>query len=75
MGKGYISALKERIGEELYSKIVVTDRFHVAKLLGKIIDKERVKEMNKLKKEFENDSCMLDSFKNTMWPYRSIGMI
>jgi len=70
MGKGYVSALKERMGFQLFSKIVVTDRFHVSKLLSKIIDKERVKEMNILRKEFENDSAKLEEFKDTMWPYR-----
>jgi len=70
MGKGYVSSLKERMGIELFSKITVIDRFHVAKLLGKIIDKERVKEMNVLRKKFENDPDKLETLKNTMWPYR-----
>ena len=50
--------------------IVTIDRFHVAKLVGKKVDKERINLVKKLKKELEGDQESLEKIKGTMWPFR-----
>jgi transposase len=71
MGASYFSALKELIDDvDRFNRIVTIDRFHVAKLLGDKVDKERKKVVKKLKIEFENDDDKLESIKATMWPFR-----
>jgi transposase len=71
MGASYFSALKELIDDvDRFNRIVTIDRFHVAKLLGDKVDKERKKVVKKLKIEFENDDDKLESIKGTMWPFR-----
>ena len=71
MGASYFSALKELIDDvDRFNRIVIIDRFHVAKLLGDKVDKERKKVVKKLKIEFENDDDKLESIKRTMWPFR-----
>lgn len=71
MGASYFSAFKELIDDvDRFNRIVTIDRFHVAKLLGDKVDKERKKVVKKLKIEFENDDDKLESIKRTMWPFR-----
>ena len=71
MGASYFSALNELIDDvDRFNRIVTIDRFHVAKLLGDKVDKERKKVVKKLKIEFENDDDKLESIKGTMWPFR-----
>jgi len=70
MGASYFSALKELYDVDRFNRIVTIDRFHVAKLLGDKVDKERKKVVKKLKIEFENDDEKLESIKGTMWPFR-----
>ena len=42
MGASYLSTLKDVIDDEdVFNRIVTIDRFHVAKLIGDKIDKER----------------------------------
>lgn len=53
-----------------FNRVVTIDRFHVAKLIGDKVDKERKKVVNKFKKDFENDEDKLELIKNTMWPFR-----
>ena len=50
MGASYFSALKELIDDvDRFNRIVTIDRFHVAKLLGDKVDKERKKVVKKIK--------------------------
>jgi transposase len=71
MSGSYFSALKDIIDNDShFNRIVTIDRFHVAKLIGDKVDKERKKVIKNLKKEFENDEEQLDQLKNTMWPFR-----
>lgn len=71
MGASYLSALKARIKNDHFFNYVVTiDRFHVAKLVGEQVDKERKKLMRKLKKDHEGDDQKLAKIKGTMWPFR-----
>ncbi len=71
MGASYFSALKELIDDiDRFNRIVTIDRFHVAKLLGDKVDKERKKVVKKLKIEFKDDDDKLESIKGTMWPFR-----
>ena len=71
MGASYFSALKEIIKDvDRFNRIVIIDRFHVAKLLGNKVDKERKKVIKKLKIEYENDNEKLEIIKGTMWPFR-----
>ena len=71
MGASYFSTLKELIDDvDRFNRIVTIDRFHVAKLLGDKVDKERKKVIKNLKIEFENDDDKLESIKRTMWPFR-----
>jgi len=71
MSGSYFSALKDIIDDkDLFNRIVTIDRFHVAKLIGDKVDKERKKVVKRLKKEFENDEEKLAQLKDTMWPFR-----
>ena len=71
MGASYFSTLKKLIDDvDRFNRIVTIDRFHVAKLLGDKVDKERKKVIKNLKIEFENDDDKLESIKRTMWPFR-----
>ena len=71
MSASYFSTLKEVIGDiDTFNRIVTIDRFHIAKLLGDKVDKERKKVVKQLKKEYENDEDVLDKLKQTMWPFR-----
>lgn len=71
MSGSYFSALKELIGDmNHFNRIVTIDRFHVAKLIGDKVDKERKKVIKELKKEFKNDEDQLMRLKHTMWPFR-----
>jgi transposase len=56
MAGSYFSALKDVLNDNSYFNGIVTiDRFHVAKLIGDKVDKERKKVIKRLKKEFEDD--------------------
>ena len=71
MSGSYFSALQERIGnQEAFERLVTIDRFHLAKLIGEKVDKERKKVLNKLKKEHGENEVILESLKGTMWPFR-----
>lgn len=71
MSASYFPALKEVIDDDdIFNQIVTIDRFHVSKLLGEKVDKERKKVVNKLKEEFKDDQEKLDMTKKTMWPFR-----
>ena len=71
MGASYLSALKERIKSDHFFNYVVTiDRFHVAKLVGEQVDKERKNLIRELKKNYEGDDQKLAEIKGTMWPFR-----
>ena len=52
------------------SLFVTIDRFHVAKLLGGKVDKERKKIVKELKLKFKNDDDKLENIKGTMWLFR-----
>ena len=72
MSGNYFSTLKDVIGNDiLFDKIVTIDRFHVAKLLGDKVDKERKKVVKAIKKEFANDESIIEKIKSTMWPFRN----
>lgn len=71
MSASYYSAVKELFDDgDTFNRIVTIDRFHVAKLLGEKVDKERKKVLKQLKQEFENDDNTLNQLKDTMWPFR-----
>lgn len=71
MSGSYFSALKELIDDmNHFNRIVTIDRFHVAKLIGDKVDKERKKVVKELKKEFKNDEDQLMRLKHTMWLFR-----
>ncbi len=71
MSASYFPALKKVINDDnIFNQIVTIDRFHIAKLLGDNVDKERKKVVNQLKINFENDEQKLNSIKQTMWPFR-----
>jgi len=71
MGASYFSALKDVIDDiDCFNRIVTIDRFHVAKLIGGKVDKERKKVTTQLKKDFETDNEQLERLKQTMWPFR-----
>jgi len=71
MSASYFPALKEVIDDiDVFNRIVTIDRFHVAKLLGDKVDKERKKVVKQLKKQYENNEDELDKIKQTMWPFR-----
>lgn len=56
MSASYFPALKERINDdEFFNAVVTIDRFHVAKLVGEKVDKERKRLVNALKKELQDD--------------------
>ncbi len=71
MSASYFPALKKIINDDnIFNRIVTIDRFHVAKLLGDKVDKERKKVVKQLKIEFEKNEEKLDNIKQTMWPFR-----
>ena len=71
MSASYFPALKKIINDNnTFNRIVTIDRFHVAKLLGDKVDKERKKVVKQLKIEFENNEAKLNNIKQTMWPFR-----
>lgn len=71
MSASYIPALKERINDDtFFNEIVTIDRFHVAKLVGEKVDKQRIKLTRKLKEELKGDDEALEKIKGTMWPFR-----
>ena len=70
MGKGFLSALRMRLSQEDYDRLVVVDRFHVAKSLGSKIDKVRKQEIALLKKKFEKNDEELEKIERTLWPFR-----
>ncbi len=79
MSASYFPALKERLDHvyekddekgDVFNRIVTLDRFHVAKLLGDHVDKERKKMTDQLKKEYKDDEETLNNIKGTMWPFR-----
>lgn len=71
MSGSYFSALKERIGnQKLFEKLVTIDRFHLAKLLGEKVDKERKKILSQLRQEHAKNEATLEALKGTMWPFR-----
>lgn len=71
MGASYFSTLKDYINNErAFNRLVTIDRFHVAKLLGEKVDKERKLELKKLKEEFKDDDVKMEKIKSTMWPFR-----
>ena len=71
MSASYIPALKARISNDVFFNQVVTiDRFHVAKLVGEKVDKQRKKLMNELKETLKNDEKKLEEIKGSMWPFR-----
>ena len=71
MSASYFPALKEVIGDvDVFNQIVTIDRFHIAKLLGDKVDKERKKLVRQLKEKYENNEDELNKIKHTMWPFR-----
>lgn len=71
MSASYFPALKKILNDDnTFNRIVTIDRFHVAKLLGDKVDKERKKVVKQLKIEFENNEAKLNNIKQTMWPFR-----
>ena len=71
MARSYFSALKERMNDpEIFSSLVTTHRFHVAKLVGEKLGKQRKKAVAKLKKKYAEDERILESAKATMWSFR-----
>lgn len=71
MSGSYFAALQERIGnQEAFERLGTIDRFHLAKLRGEKVDKERKKVLNKLKQEHGENEVILESLKGTMWPFR-----
>ena len=71
MGASYFSALKDVIDNiDFFNSTVTIDRFHVSKLLGDKVDKERKKEVNQFKKKFKNNEAQIERLKYTMWPFR-----
>ena len=71
MSASYFPALKEIIDNiDVFNQIVTIDRFHIAKLLGDKVDKERKKVVKQLKEKYENNEDKLNKIKNTMWPFR-----
>jgi len=71
MSASYFPALKKILKDDnTFKQIVTIDRFHVAKLLGDKVDKERKKVVKQLKIEFENNEAKLNNIKQTMWPFR-----
>jgi len=71
MSASYFPALKEVIGDiDAFNRIVTIDRFHIAKLLGDKVDKERKKVMRQLKEKYDDNEDVLKKIKHTMWPFR-----
>ncbi len=62
--EGFINAVKEVFGE----KVIVVDRFHVAKLYRTRLDKLRVQELKRLKKILSVEDYK--KLKNVMWILR-----
>jgi len=63
--EGYINAAKEVFGDDV---LIVADRFHVARLYRKAVDRLRIKEMRRLKKELSPE-CYQE-LENAMWIIR-----
>ena len=70
MSGSYFAALKDRLTEELFAQLVTIDRFHVAKLIGAKVDKQRKRMLAELKREYSKNENVLESLKGTMWPFR-----
>jgi transposase len=71
MGAGFLSSFKDVINDiYVFNDVVTIDRFHVAKLIGTAVDKERKIITKELKKEYSQDETTLERIKNTMWPFR-----
>ncbi len=71
MSASYCPALKEVVGDiDTFTRIVTIDRFHIAKLLGDHVDKERKKVIRQLKEKYEDNADVLEKIKQTMWPFR-----
>jgi transposase len=64
MYEGFINPVKEVFGE----KMIVVDRFHVAKLYRSKLDKLRIKELKRLKKDLPEEEYK--KLKNVMWILR-----
>jgi len=64
MYEGFINPVKEIFGE----KTIVVDRFHVAKLYRSKLDKLRIKELKRLKKDLPEEEYK--KLKNVMWILR-----
>lgn len=64
MYQGYVNAAKEVFG----NKVIVIDRFHVAKLYRKCIDNIRKKELQRLKNELSKEDYQ--KLKGVMWILR-----
>jgi transposase len=64
MWKAYINAVKEVLGE----KVVVIDRYHVAKKYRDCADKLRKQELKRLKTELS--PIEYQTITGTMWPFR-----
>ena len=62
---GFIGAAKEVFGKKV---MIVADRFHVAKLYRKSLDRLRIKEMKRLKKALSQKKY--HELKNVMWILR-----
>lgn len=62
--EGFINAVKEVFGE----RVVVVDRFHVAKLYRSNLDKLRIKELKRLKEVLSEEEYR--KLKNVMWILR-----
>jgi transposase len=71
MSASYFPALKEVIDDiDAFNRIVTIDRFHIAKLLGDKVDKERKKVIRQLKLKYKDNDDELEKIKHTMWPFR-----
>lgn len=64
MYQGYVNAVKEVFG----NKVVIIDRFHLAKLYRKCLDNVRKKELRRLKKELSQEDYK--RLKGVMWILR-----
>jgi transposase len=70
MSGSYFAALQDRLDKEQFTRIVTIDRFHIAKLIGAKVDKQRKRMLADLKREYSQNKEVLESLKGTMWPFR-----
>jgi transposase len=64
MWEGYRTAVEEVLPDAM----IVIDRFHVARQYRDAVDRLRISEVRRLKKELPKDAR--DALKHTLWPFR-----